>query len=188
VSTWGRSSFGDPGRGCGYSWSIGLADAQALVARVPSRLGDLLVNAGGDERHPTLSWSVRAYVAHIGDTFASGLNGSPAPVPAGRSSSRPTTRTPSPGRAPTTGSACGERSGRFSGRAVTGLKPMTSAPPGLVMEHPERGAIQLTDIIRTNATTLRTTSGTSRERSQSHLRPAADPAFGDTPSSPGRNC
>lgn len=151
MSTWGRSSFGDPCRGCGYSWSIDLADAQALVARVPSRLGDLLVNAGGDERHPALSWSVRAYVAHIGDNlriWAERIAGA------------------GPGR--TIIISTYDENALARARAYDGISPrgafwtlerssrdwveaLTSAPPGLVMEHPERGAIQLTDIIRTNA-------------------------------------
>lgn len=151
MSTWGRSSFGDPCRGCGYSWSIDLADAQALVARVPSRLGDLLVNAGGDERHPTLSWSVRAYVAHIGDNLR---------IWAERIA------VAGPGRTiiiSTYDENALARARAYDGISLRGalwtlerssrdwVEAVTSAPPGLVMEHPERGAIQLTDIIRTNA-------------------------------------
>ena len=69
MNDWGRRTYGEPCRECGYSWSIAPADAQLLVAGIPARLSLMLTGAQGDERHPTLAWSVTSYVAHIGDNL-----------------------------------------------------------------------------------------------------------------------
>jgi hypothetical protein len=71
MSEWGRGLYGEPCRECGYSWTIDPADARALVAAVPGRLAESLDAAGatGRERHPDLTWSVTAYVAHVGDNL-----------------------------------------------------------------------------------------------------------------------
>jgi hypothetical protein len=69
MSDWGRRTYGEPCRECGYTWSIEATDAETLVAAVPARLTNLLDGATGDERHPALAWSVTSYVAHIGDNL-----------------------------------------------------------------------------------------------------------------------
>lgn len=69
MSQWGRDLYGDPCRECGYSWAIAASDARAQVAGLPDRLAVRLADARGDERHPDLTWSVAAYVAHVGDNL-----------------------------------------------------------------------------------------------------------------------
>jgi len=69
MSDWGRRTYGEPCRECGYTWSISAANAETLVASVPARLSNLLDGARGNERHPALTWSVTSYVAHIGDNL-----------------------------------------------------------------------------------------------------------------------
>lgn len=151
MSTWGRRTFGEPCHGCGYAWSIDPADAQALVSRIPSRLGGLLVDAGGDERHPSLSWSVTAYVAHIGDNLriwaeriADGSAAGTVVISTYDEEALALARAYG---------AIGLRGALWTLHRSTRdwVDAVTSAPPCLVMEHPERGAILLEEVIRTNA-------------------------------------
>jgi hypothetical protein len=62
-------AFGDPCRGCGFSWSISKDRAIAQVSSIPDRLGALLSNTDGSQRHPQLSWSAKAYVFHVADNL-----------------------------------------------------------------------------------------------------------------------
>jgi hypothetical protein len=151
MSDRGRRKYGEPCRECGYTWSIEAADAEMLVAGVPARLTVLLTGARGDERHPTLTWSVTSYVAHIGDNlriWAERLAG----VAVGGSTAIATyddnklaaarnyEALSLPGVLWTL-----ERSTR------DWLDAVRLAPPDLEMIHPERGHISRDDIIRNNA-------------------------------------
>jgi len=69
MSEWGASVYGQPCRGCGYSWDEGVGAAVTLVARVPSTYARLVDGATGGERHPDLAWSVAAYVSHVADNL-----------------------------------------------------------------------------------------------------------------------
>lgn len=69
VSGWEEGLYGDPCRDCGYDWSISQADAVSLVLGTPEAYRELLRGADGHERHPELSWSVVAYVCHVGDNL-----------------------------------------------------------------------------------------------------------------------
>lgn len=151
VSAWGRRTFGEPCRGCGYSWAIELDEARTLVTLVSSRLSALLAEAVGDERHPSLSWSVTAYVAHIGDNLriwaervAGASNGGTRVVATYDENSLARARNYEgislPGALWTLTRSARDWADAFE-----------SAHPGLVMEHPERGPVQLEDVIRTNA-------------------------------------
>jgi hypothetical protein len=69
MSDWGRETFGDPCRGCGFDWSTDEADARALVASAPESYNALLVGSDGHERHPDLGWTAGGYVCHVGDSL-----------------------------------------------------------------------------------------------------------------------
>ncbi len=69
MSEWGRKRFGDPCRECGYGWSTSQEEAIALVRNVPSSFRRLVEGIDVSRRHPDLSWSVKAYVCHVGDNL-----------------------------------------------------------------------------------------------------------------------
>lgn len=151
MNDWGRRTYGEPCRECGYSWSIAPADAQLMVAGLPARLSIMLSGAQGDERHPALAWSVTSYVAHIGDNlriWAERLAG----VTRGGSTAIATyddnklaaarnyEALSLPGALWTL-----ERSVR------DWIEAVASVPHDLEMMHPQRGPIRRDDIIRSNA-------------------------------------
>ena len=69
MSDWGRATYGEPCRECGFSWSATQAEMSALVAGVPVRLRELLDGKDASAQHPALSWSAGAYVPHVGDNL-----------------------------------------------------------------------------------------------------------------------
>lgn len=69
MSGWWIEVFGDPCRSCAYHWSVSLDAATARVSDCPKRLGALLHGHDGRERHPELSWTAKAYVAHVADNL-----------------------------------------------------------------------------------------------------------------------
>ena len=69
VNTWGVRVYGDPCRECGFGWSTSVDAAAALIADVPERYAKLLDGQDGTTRHPSLTWSVRAYVCHVDDNL-----------------------------------------------------------------------------------------------------------------------
>ena len=122
-----------------------------FVADIPSELAGLLADATGAERRPALTWSVTAYVLHVGDnlrisaervagialggsnvvasydenTLAAARNYASITLPAALWSLEHSTR--------------------------DWLDAVEMAPPELMMIHPERGPIQLDDIVGSNA-------------------------------------
>ena len=69
MSTWGETVYGNPCRECGFDWSISVEGAAALIPGVPDRYAKLLEGQDGSARHPSLTWSVGAYVCHVGDNL-----------------------------------------------------------------------------------------------------------------------
>jgi hypothetical protein len=69
MSAWGQGVYGDPCRECGYEWGQPLDHTRSLVAALPDRYRVLVDGALGTERHPSLTWSVTAYVAHVADNL-----------------------------------------------------------------------------------------------------------------------
>ncbi len=69
MNDWGASVYGDPCRECGYNWTISLADAVSLVANLPFDYSGLLEGRSGREQHPDLTWSVTGYVSHVADNL-----------------------------------------------------------------------------------------------------------------------
>ncbi len=151
MSDWGPRTYGDPCRECGFRWSIDVDDAQVLVAGVPARLDVVLRTARGTERHPDLAWPVTAYVLHVGDNlriFAeriAGITLGGSPVVASYDENALADARVYAGIT--------LHAARWGlERAVRDwLEAVRDAPPDLLMRHPERGAIDLTDIVRSNA-------------------------------------
>ena len=69
MNAWGIAVYGNPCRECGFDWSISVEAAAALVAEIPGQYARLLEGQDGSARHPSLSWSVGAYVCHVGDNL-----------------------------------------------------------------------------------------------------------------------
>ena len=69
MSTWGARVYGDPCRECGFDWSTTVDAAAASIADVPRRYTVLLDGQDGTARHPDLTWTVKAYVCHVGDNL-----------------------------------------------------------------------------------------------------------------------
>ena len=90
MAMWGAGFYGDPCRECGYSWSISPEDATALILDAPERYAELLAGADGSERHPALTWSVKAYVAHVADNLRNWAERIVSACEAGQTALRPT--------------------------------------------------------------------------------------------------
>lgn len=148
---WGARTYGQPCRGCGYSWAISAADARAIVAGVPAALVVDLHGASGDERIPGLAWSVTAYVAHVGDNLRiwaeriAGITAGAATGVAGYDENElATARAYDELRL--------EGVMWSLGHAVRDwLDAVGAAPPDLEIVHPHRGVLTLTDVVRSNA-------------------------------------
>ncbi|HVC71747.1 MAG TPA: hypothetical protein VNC61_15945 [Acidimicrobiales bacterium] len=69
MTDWGRATYGDPCRECGYHWSVGPDEAMALVMATPARYAALLGDTDGSQRHPDLAWTAVVYVAHVADNL-----------------------------------------------------------------------------------------------------------------------
>ena len=69
MNDWGASLYGDPCRECGFDWAISMPDALSDVSDVPSDYRALLVDRSGRLQHPALGWSVTGYVCHVADNL-----------------------------------------------------------------------------------------------------------------------
>jgi hypothetical protein len=71
VSGWGENLYGDPCRECGFDWAISRDEAIKSVVNTPRSYARVLADAGADgsERDPELTWSVGAYICHVGDNL-----------------------------------------------------------------------------------------------------------------------
>ena len=67
MSEFGRHTYGQPCRKCGFSWDISGEDAEVLIASLPVDFATALAGASGDERFADAPWSVTAYVFHAAD-------------------------------------------------------------------------------------------------------------------------
>ena len=69
MSEWGRATYGDPCRECGYDWSIAIPSAMDLVRSAPQRYLALLDGREGSEHGAGLAWSATGYVCHVADNL-----------------------------------------------------------------------------------------------------------------------
>lgn len=69
MEPWGADLYGQPCRGCGWSWLTTPHDAVAYVAGFPGLVEAALSGATGRERDPGLAWSAGEYVSHVADNL-----------------------------------------------------------------------------------------------------------------------
>jgi hypothetical protein len=69
VSDWGRRTYGQPCRECGYDWSLSEEGAVELVSEMPEILREAIRGKDVSKRHPDLSWSVLEYLCHVADNL-----------------------------------------------------------------------------------------------------------------------
>ncbi len=69
VANWGTSTYGNPCCECGFAWTTPIDVGTALVLDVVNSIKEQVASSTGNERHPQLGWSVRAYVCHVGDNL-----------------------------------------------------------------------------------------------------------------------
>lgn len=67
VDKWGASLYGDPCRECSFAWSTEQAAIISLMRGLPDSVGELVKDAAGTERLPDLGWNVSGYIAHMTD-------------------------------------------------------------------------------------------------------------------------
>jgi hypothetical protein len=166
VTEWGRRTYGDPCRECGYSWAITEAGAVDLVRVVPDRYAELLDGSAGTVHGAGLAWSATAYVCHVADNlriWAERLAGASAAVAAPRAPGAA-----GPPGAPNVVAAYDENrlaearayeavpiaGALWSLRRAVGdwLDAVTLATAQrTVLVHPERGEMTVGDVARSNA-------------------------------------
>jgi len=152
MAAWGPSLYGDPCRQCGFAWSIRFDEGVAMVAGLPDTYDDLVSGASGDERHPDLGWSVAEYVCHVADNlriWAERLAGTVEGAP------------PEVGGYDENELAEARHYELIPLRAATWSLSRAAADWGDVVErsdrvctvlvHPERGRLQLAEVVRSNA-------------------------------------
>jgi hypothetical protein len=152
VSDWGRTTYGDPCRECGFSWSLSLEETVSLVRAAPDVFAALVSGADGSERHPDLGWPVVAYICHVADNlriWAERLAGLAA------GDNRPVARYDqdllAEARRYREISLAGalwslDRASTDWTRAV-----LLAEATGVTLVHPDRGAQSLLDVARSNA-------------------------------------
>ena len=67
VDQWGAALYGEPCRQCAFTWSDGLAATISLMRDIPDSIDELVKGATGTERLPDLGWNVSGYIAHMTD-------------------------------------------------------------------------------------------------------------------------
>jgi hypothetical protein len=67
VDKWGAPLYGDPCRECRFTWATGQAGSVALMRDMPDAIEELVSDAIGTERLPGLGWNVCGYIAHMTD-------------------------------------------------------------------------------------------------------------------------
>lgn len=152
MSTWGPRLYGDPCVECGFSWSMPLDDARALVAGIAARCERMLVGLDGTQRHPSDEWSAREYVCHVadnlriwGERLVGAAHDGAVRVAAYDESALAQVRS----YASTSKAAALwtlDRAARDWADAVA-----VGLAAGVVLVHPERGEVTVLDVVRSNA-------------------------------------
>jgi hypothetical protein len=149
---WGASLYGDPCRECGFIWAAGQAASTSLMRSLPDSIDGLVIGATGREGLPDLGWNISGYISHMTDNtriwaerLVAAARGADAHV------------------VPYDPDLLAE-SRHYNDVALQGatwsfriavehwLNAVDEAEPaGVVMLHSERGAMELFDVVASNA-------------------------------------
>ena len=152
MNDWGPSIYGDPCRECGYNWTISLAAGVSLVASLPFAYAGILDGRSGREQHPGLTWSVTGYVLHVADNLRiwaerlmGVLGGSPDLV--GNYDESKLADARSYMNIPIQAAMWS-----LTRSVDDWLRSVEASPDsGVVLVHPERGELTLSDVVLSNA-------------------------------------
>jgi GrpB-like predicted nucleotidyltransferase (UPF0157 family) len=152
MSEWGRQTYGEPCRECGFSWSVEVESARDLVRKLPSRAAALLARGRSQARDPDLAWTSGGYACHLSDNlriWAERLAAAAAGVA--------TIIAPY-------GADLLATARRYNDLPVEGVlwsleqavdewlnATALAAESDVVLGHPERGALVVVDVVRNNA-------------------------------------
>jgi hypothetical protein len=154
VSDWGENLYGNPCHECGFGWAISRDEAIKSVVSTPRSYAQVLADADADgsERDPELTWSVGAYICHVGDNlriWAERLEGvcrGASPMVASYDEGLLAVARAYEGIAIEAAMWSLERAVEEWKRAVE-----EDSAAGLVLVHPDRGQQSLLDVVRSNA-------------------------------------
>ena len=152
MNDWGASFYGDPCRECGHDWTHSMANAVSLVSNLPDAYHELLDGRTGNEQHPQLSWSVAEYVTHVADNLRiwaerlMGVVGGAANL-VGRYDENALASARNYREIPIQAAMWSLT--RSVDDWLEAVK--ASATSGVVLVHPKRGEMTLTDVVASNA-------------------------------------
>jgi hypothetical protein len=152
VDHWGAPLYGDPCRECGFTWAAEQAASISLMRSLPDSIDELVIGATGTERLPDLGWNISGYIAHMTDNtriwaerliaVARGADAHVVPYdPDLLAESRHYNDVALQGA-----------TWSFRIAAENWFRAVDEAvPAGIVMLHSERGAMELSDVVASNA-------------------------------------
>jgi hypothetical protein len=152
VDQWGAPLYGEPCRECGFTWAAGQAGSVSLMRAMPDGIEELVSDASGMERLPELAWNVCGYIAHMTDNtriwaerlvaVARGADAHVVPYdPDLLAEARRYNEI-----------ALRGATWSFRIAVANWLAAVDEAEPaGVVMLHSERGAMELADVVASNA-------------------------------------
>jgi hypothetical protein len=152
MDNWGAPLYGEPCRECGFTWATSPAATTLLMRNLPDSLEELMTGATGTERLPELGWNVSGYISHMTDNtriwaerliaVARGADAHVVPYdPDLLAESRHYNDVALQGA-----------TWSFRIAVENWLSAVDEAEPaGIVMLHSERGAMELSDVVASNA-------------------------------------
>ena len=152
MDNWGAALYGDPCRECGFTWTTELTTTIALMRGLPDSIDQLVSGATGAEQLPDLAWNVSAYISHIADNtriwaerlIAVARGADPHVVPYDPDLLAESRHY---NRVALAGATWAFRIAVDGWLAAVG----EAEPAGVVMLHSERGAMELFDVVASNA-------------------------------------
>lgn len=152
MDKWGAPLYGDPCRECGFTWVTGQDASVSLMRDMPDDVEQLVSDATGTERLNDLGWNVCGYIAHMTDNtriwaerlvaVARGADAHVVPYdPDLLAEARHYNEIPLRGA-----------TWSFRIAVANWLAAVEEADPaGVVMLHSVRGAMELSDVVASNA-------------------------------------
>lgn len=152
MDNWGAPLYGEPCRECGFTWVAALAATTSLMGNLPDSIDELVTGAIGTEQLAELGWNVSGYISHMTDNTRIWAERLVAVA-----------RGADPHVVPYDPDLLAE-SRHYNDVALQGatwsfriaveswLSAVDEADPaGIVMLHSERGAMELSDVVASNA-------------------------------------